>query len=182
MKQITIVIHGDFVQLGGINNFDQAVEYEVTESRLNLILGLAGDMDLEKDPFEDKIDRLTDYLKTTGDESTLLEFIDIWDNWTDRIGDDLDVGDLVVHEDVLYTVIQPITAMAHQPPDMIKAHYKVIAPPGQYLDWAPPTGAHDAPNKGEKRWHSGKLWESLIDGNTVEPGTDDRYWKDITEA
>jgi len=43
--------------------------------------------------------------------------------------------------------------------------------------WAAPTGAHDAPNTGDHRWHDGIVWRSLIDGNTTEPGSDPRWWE-----
>ena len=43
--------------------------------------------------------------------------------------------------------------------------------------WAAPTGAHDAPNIGDHRWHDGQVWRSLIDGNTTEPGSDLRWWE-----
>lgn len=50
--------------------------------------------------------------------------------------------------------------------------------------WEAPRGAHDAPNKGDLRHHpgaDGELWRSLMDGNTVEPGTDDRYWERVAQ-
>lgn len=42
-------------------------------------------------------------------------------------------------------------------------------------------GGHNAPNKGDLRTHKGALWESLINGNATEPGSDDRWWKWIKD-
>ena len=39
------------------------------------------------------------------------------------------------------------------------------------------TGAHDAYNTGDIVGRDGVLYESLINGNTTVPGSDERYWK-----
>ena len=46
--------------------------------------------------------------------------------------------------------------------------------------WKQPTGAHDAYAKGTKVRHSGKVWESLVDGNVWEPGAagTDSLWRE----
>lgn len=44
-------------------------------------------------------------------------------------------------------------------------------------EWVAPTGAHDAPNIGDHRWHDSQVWRSLIDGNTTVPGSDPRWWE-----
>lgn len=43
------------------------------------------------------------------------------------------------------------------------------------------TNAHDAYDLNAKVSHNGKKWISQIEANTVEPGTDERYWKEYTE-
>ena len=48
--------------------------------------------------------------------------------------------------------------------------------PDHVQTWTAPTGAHDAPNIGDHRWHEGQVWRSLIVGNTTVPGSDDRWW------
>ena len=55
------------------------------------------------------------------------------------------------------------------------------APSEEYPEWVQPTGAHDAYSLGAKVSHNGKKWISQIEANTVEPGTDDRYWKEDSE-
>lgn len=101
-------------------------------------------------------------------------------------------GMLVRDDDgVLY---RSITGMQEQPTELLY-HPKDVpalmvkvedesgeeAPPEEYPEWVQPTGAHDAYSLGAKVSHNGKKWISQIDANTVEPGTDDRYWKEYTE-
>lgn len=47
-------------------------------------------------------------------------------------------------------------------------------------DWTPPTGAHDAPNAGDRRRYAGVVYESKIDGNTTVPGSDARWWEALS--
>lgn len=49
----------------------------------------------------------------------------------------------------------------------------------EIAEWVMPTGAHDAPNIGNKRLYEGAIWESLIVGNTTVPGSDPRWWKKL---
>lgn len=49
--------------------------------------------------------------------------------------------------------------------------------PDDVIDWVPPTGAHDAPNIGDKRRYEGVIYRSKIDGNTTVPGSDTRWWE-----
>lgn len=46
--------------------------------------------------------------------------------------------------------------------------------------WVPPTGAHDAYPRGWTVTHDGTLYESLIPANTTVPGSDPRWWRDLT--
>lgn len=48
-------------------------------------------------------------------------------------------------------------------------------------DWTQPTGAQDAYAAGARVRHAGALWESLIDANTAEPGTDGRWWMAVED-
>ena len=51
----------------------------------------------------------------------------------------------------------------------------------EWPDWVQPAGAHDAYGTGAKVTHSGKRWTSNIDGNTTEPGLDERWWTEYIE-
>ena len=48
------------------------------------------------------------------------------------------------------------------------------------VEWVPPTGAHDAYPRWWEVTHEGKPYTSLIPANTTEPGSDPRWWKDLT--
>jgi len=47
--------------------------------------------------------------------------------------------------------------------------------------WSQPLGAHDTWPLGFIVRHNGSLWESLIPANATEPGSDPRWWKNLTE-
>lgn len=47
-------------------------------------------------------------------------------------------------------------------------------------DWVQPEGAHDCYPLGYTVHKDGILWESLIPANVTVPGTDPRWWKDLT--
>lgn len=47
--------------------------------------------------------------------------------------------------------------------------------------WVQPTGAHDAYNIGDKVAYHGKRYISQIVGNTTLPGSDARWWQEVTE-
>ncbi len=47
--------------------------------------------------------------------------------------------------------------------------------------WVQPTGAHDAYNIGDKVAYNGKRYISQIVGNTTVPGSDARWWQEVTE-
>lgn len=81
---------------------------------------------------------------------------------------------------ILYSVVQAHTSAEEWPPAATPSLYTPIS-----LDetgfpiWSQPSGSHDAYNTGNITYHepTGKLWRSKIDGNTTEPGTDDRWWE-----
>jgi len=65
----------------------------------------------------------------------------------------------------------------YDPPPTLEERLDVAERPDHVDEWVMPEGAHDAPNIGDHRWHEGQVWRSLIDGNTTEPGSDDRWWE-----
>ena len=91
----------------------------------------------------------------------------------------------VRYNDVVYKVLQAHTSQADWTPDVavslfVKVHKQ---DPHDYPEWVQPTGAHDAYQKGDIVKHNGKLWESLIDANTWEPGSagTEALWKEHKE-
>lgn len=92
-------------------------------------------------------------------------------NGTDPNGDPL-----------LYKVAQNHVSQEDWPPADNPALYTCLSlTPGGRPIWSPPTGAQDAYNTGDVVSHQGQLWQSKIDGNTTEPGTDDRWWEPVPE-
>lgn len=51
----------------------------------------------------------------------------------------------------------------------------------EWPEWVQPTGAHDAYNIGGKVTYHGKRYISQIVGNTTVPGSDARWWQEVTE-
>jgi hypothetical protein len=51
----------------------------------------------------------------------------------------------------------------------------------EWPEWVQPTGAHDAYSIGDKVTYNGKRYISQIDGNTTIPGSDARWWQEVTE-
>lgn len=90
-------------------------------------------------------------------------------------GQSLQVGEVIAYEDSYYRVIQAHTTQDDWTPDTANSLF-VETDPYNIDNWKAPTGAHDAPNRRDLREHNGEIWRSVIDGNTIEPGTDARYW------
>ena len=113
------------------------------------------------------------FAKTLTDEQA-MEVASVYDPY--KVGvlyqaDDLftygtnDVGD-----PQLYRVVQTHTSQAEWTPDNTPALYSPIGlDESGYPVWSQPTGSHDAYNKGDIVNYNGKLYQSLIDGNTWSP-------------
>ena len=110
-----------------------------------------------------------------------MEVATIYDPWTSgkpyAVGDFVTYGENGVGDPQLYKVVQAHTAQADWTPDATPALYVAIGlDDAGYPVWSQPTGAHDAYNIGDIVNYGGTLYQSLINGNTVVPGTDNRYW------
>lgn len=185
MKQIVIVMLNGVPHVSGITDSDQSIEPELTESLVQLIRELNNEMDKIKQPEQIQQELLRDYIKQTATDEQLIEFAFLFRKWFECLGEELETGELVVHEDILYRVIQPIVAMEHQPPEIVPAHYtRIVKPadpdePVEYENWTP--GSWDI---GVRLWHNGRLWESQVPNNHWEPGAPGVYeniWKDFTD-
>ena len=98
--------------------------------------------------------------------------------WAERIGTDTKVGEYFRHEDGLYRVKQVHTIQANYPPSTATAAlYSKVTMPGEIPDWSPGSWAKDV-----KVRHNGKIWLSMVDNNTWEPGSAGVYeniWKEV---
>ena len=118
------------------------------------------------------------------DEEMALECVRLYRPWevgkSYQVGEYLTYGQNGVGDPQLYKVVQPHTSQSDWMPDITPALYDAIGlDDSGYPVWSRPTGAHDAYNTGDVVNYNGDLYESLINGNTTVPGTDERYWKKI---
>lgn len=82
----------------------------------------------------------------------------------------------------LYRVVQEHTSAAEWLPKNTPALYTPIGLNADgYPVWSEPTGAHDAYNAGDIVEYNGKLYKSLIDGNTYSPEAYPAGWELVTE-
>lgn len=91
-------------------------------------------------------------------------------------------GDRFLYEDKFYKVLLNHKSQADWTPYTASSLYVEIPDPSvEWPEWKQPTGAHDAYSIGDKVSYNKEHYISQIDGNTVEPGTDERYWKKVEE-
>ena len=85
----------------------------------------------------------------------------------------------------LYKVLQVHTSQADWSPDTAPSLFAEVLP-GQggtgIGEWVQP-GSTNPYQTGDRVTHNGKMWESLIDGNVWEPGTQgsEALWQEVTE-
>ena len=119
---------------------------------------------------------------TTLTEDQALEVATIYEPWdfgkAYAVGDYLTYGTNSVGDPQLYKVAQAHISQENWTPDKVPSIYVPIGlDDSGYPVWAAPTGAHDAYNIGDIVNYNGTLYESLINGNTTIPGSDERYWR-----
>lgn len=124
------------------------------------------------------------FAATLSDEQA-MEVATVYDEWWPgrkyKGGVYLIYGVNSVGDPQLYKVNEPgHTSQADWTPDKTPALYTPIGLDDDgYPLWSPPTGAHDAYNKGDVVDYNGVLYESQFDGNTTVPGSDERYWEGL---
>lgn len=123
-------------------------------------------------------------------DTLALTFPEIYDEWNpdsvSYIGKDTATEDkpvsIVRYNNALYRCLQSHTSQENWTPENSPSLWVLIDDPAiEWPEWKQPTGVHDAYSLGAKVSHNGKKWISQIEANTVEPGTDDRYWKEYSE-
>ena len=84
----------------------------------------------------------------------------------------------------LYRVVQDHEAQADWPVESTPALYTklgvTVEEPDAIPEWVQPTGGHDAYNKGDQVRYQGKVWESLLDGNTWSPDAYPAGWAEVS--
>jgi len=112
-------------------------------------------------------------------DAAKLELKSIYNAW--RVGIQVTVGQCYQHAGKLYKVLQGHTTQIDWQPDGTPALFVEIAPAGTIPEWKQPTGAHDAYKIGDKVTFQGKIYESLINGNTWSPTAYPAGWKEINK-
>ena len=135
----------------------------------------------KQDEQDNQIGKILTYSSMSEEDKTsLAKDIKVW-----TVGESLKAGDLRRVGNIAYEVIQPHTAQADWRPESTLALYKVYIPTktedGEEIipDFKQPTGAHDAYKIGDKVLFEGKVYESLIDGNTWSPTDYVAGWKEV---
>lgn len=105
------------------------------------------------------------------------EFTALYPEWAP--GNRLFKGDMVEYNQVIYEVVQPHTTQDDWRPDTLPALYKVVYQTeatdenGDEIEvvpeWKEPQGTHDAYQIGDRVHFAGKVYESVIAGNTWDP-------------
>ena len=94
------------------------------------------------------------------------------------------IGEHVVYGDTIYRILQSHRSQHDWKPDQLPALYTPANkatedPVDGYPEWVQPTGGHDAYNTGDKVTFEGKVYESLMDGNTWSPTDNPTGWQEI---
>lgn len=119
----------------------------------------------DRDEYLDTLLRLD---QMTADEIAAL--VSLYPEWS---GDSVayTAGDIVAYDGTLYRIVTPHTSQGSWAPDVAPALWEPCAPDGVIPEWQQPSGAHDAYQIGDRVTHNGQVWESLVNGNTWEPGS-----------
>lgn len=108
-------------------------------------------------------------------EEELVKIIDLYQQY--KIGKTYVVDEIFKYEGRLYKVIQPHISQEDWLPNELPAIYLNLMPENVIPEWVQPTGSHDAYKIGDKVIYEGKVYESLIDGNTWSPTDYLQGWK-----
>ena len=96
-------------------------------------------------------------------------------------GVDYHVDEIVLYNGVQYKVLQDHTSQSNWNPVDASSLWGIYRPLGKVYVWVQPLGSTDAWQLGAQVSHVGKIWESMVDNNTWEPGqVGDNIWKEIT--
>lgn len=112
------------------------------------------------------LDTLVRADELTPDE--LAALVNLYDGW--MVGAAYVIGDLVAYDDQLYRVVQAHTSQADWTPDVTPALFTRMTPENVIPEWVQPTGAQDAYALDALATHNGRVWRSLMNANTYEPG------------
>lgn len=123
-----------------------------------------------------------EFLDSLSDEDALSVAV-LYPKWT--VGIALKTGQRIMHEGTLYKVLKPghMTQETWTPDVSPSLFTKVlVADENIVSEWEQPDSTNGY-SKGNKVFHKGKIFESLVDNNVWEPGVEgtEALWKEVTE-
>ena len=110
----------------------------------------------------------------------LAALANVYPAW--QAGEAVAVDDLRSYGDMLWKAVQAHTTQADWQPDVAVSLWVRTAPPDVIPEWRQPLGSHDAYPVGYVVTRNGNLYESLIDANVWEPGTDPSLWALVADS
>lgn len=110
-------------------------------------------------------------------EEELENMIDLYESY--QVGKSYKVDDIFKYEGKLYKVIQEHTSQKDWIPSELPALYLNMMPENVIPEWKQPSGGHDAYNVGDKVIFEGKVYESIIGGNTWSPVDYPQGWEEV---
>lgn len=113
------------------------------------------------------------------DSAYLLK--NLYPEW--KVGQKYTKDQMVLYDGELYKIVQNHTSQDQYRPGAgtESLYIKVVMTESGYPQWTMPTGAHDAYNNGDVVYHNNKLWQSKVDGNVWEPGSNPTLWVEYSE-
>ena len=168
-KELHVFIGGEFAYTLQLDEFPAL--QEAKDQALGVI-------QLYRTPEQIRRDAITE-TAISADPKAVAEAIPEW-----QPGNHYRIGQFVRHTGMIYRVLQAHTSQADWLPDVASALYtradKTTTDPVETVpEWVRPTGAHDAYGIGDKVKFEGKIYESLIAGNTYSPTDYPQGWKEI---
>ena len=121
----------------------------------------------------------------TLNEEQAMEIATVYDAWKPGVSYIKDTyvtyGENDVNDPQLYKVVQDHTSQSDWTPDKTPSLFTPIGLDDEgYPVWSQPTGAHDAYNTGDIVNFNGKLYKSLINGNTYSPEAYPAGWEEFS--
>lgn len=119
-------------------------------------------------------------------DEAALEFVALYPEWI--AGQTYTAGQRVKYKGTLYKVLQGHVSQDDWAPEAAPSLFAKVLP-GQegnepesgYAEWVQPESTNGY-STGDKVVWNGHLWESIVDDNVDEPGTDNGFrWKDLGE-
>lgn len=113
-----------------------------------------------------------------------LQVSAIYPEW--HIDVDYRTGQICRYQSQLYRCVKDHTSQAEWTPDAVASLWDAVTidPETGYDVWVQPSGSHDAYNIGDRVLYpdaDGKVYESLINGNTWSPDAYPAGWKLVEE-